>query len=260
MGPWPSEPADKTEWGVIVIPRRTAGRCPGLLAGILLLLVLPGCAEQRAQTELTALQADHDASELEFEELAEAFKPRFEAIVEAHPGTEAALTAKLWLLDQTYYERAAGTTQASSGRIADQIFVEYLDSRQLDKLIDHTLVFSTEQSERYFNRMIEESPHANVQAAGIYGLAEMNRWSSDEESQEEARGYLTRLQEDYADVHSRYTTYGALADASLHPHDPADLAIGKPAPEIVGTTYDGQPLKLSDFKGKVVIIDFWGDW
>jgi hypothetical protein len=38
------------------------------------------------------------------------------------------------------------------------------------------------------------------------------------------------------------------------------LQPGKPAPEIVGEDIDGKPMKLSDFRGKVVLLDFWGMW
>lgn len=38
------------------------------------------------------------------------------------------------------------------------------------------------------------------------------------------------------------------------------LAIGKPSPEIIGANVDGEEMRLSDFLGKVVVIDFWGDW
>jgi cytochrome oxidase Cu insertion factor (SCO1/SenC/PrrC family) len=38
------------------------------------------------------------------------------------------------------------------------------------------------------------------------------------------------------------------------------LAIGSVAPEIEGEDVDGQPFKLSDYRGKVVVLDFWGDW
>ena len=34
-------------------------------------------------------------------------------------------------------------------------------------------------------------------------------------------------------------------------------AVGKPAPEITGTDLDGRPFKLSDYRGKVVLLDFW---
>ena len=39
-----------------------------------------------------------------------------------------------------------------------------------------------------------------------------------------------------------------------------DFSIGSKAPEISGKDVNGQPLKTSDFKGKVVVLDFWGDW
>jgi hypothetical protein len=39
-----------------------------------------------------------------------------------------------------------------------------------------------------------------------------------------------------------------------------NLAIGKTAPDIVGDDLDGKPFKLSDYRGKVVVIDFWGNW
>jgi len=37
-------------------------------------------------------------------------------------------------------------------------------------------------------------------------------------------------------------------------------AIGKPAPEISAKDLNGKDLTLSSFKGKVVLLDFWGDW
>lgn len=39
-----------------------------------------------------------------------------------------------------------------------------------------------------------------------------------------------------------------------------NLMIGKTAPDIEGEDLDGEAFKLSDYRGKVVVIDFWGDW
>ena len=36
--------------------------------------------------------------------------------------------------------------------------------------------------------------------------------------------------------------------------------IGNQAPEIRGEDLDGVKFKLSDYRGKVVVLDFWGDW
>jgi hypothetical protein len=38
------------------------------------------------------------------------------------------------------------------------------------------------------------------------------------------------------------------------------LAVGQIAPEIQGADLDGAPMKLSDYRGKVVVLDFWGHW
>lgn len=35
---------------------------------------------------------------------------------------------------------------------------------------------------------------------------------------------------------------------------------GKLAPDIAGTDIDGVAFKLSDYRGKVIMLDFWGSW
>jgi peroxiredoxin len=39
-----------------------------------------------------------------------------------------------------------------------------------------------------------------------------------------------------------------------------ELEVGKPAPPIEGKDLDGKPMKLSDYRGKVVVLVFWGSW
>lgn len=38
------------------------------------------------------------------------------------------------------------------------------------------------------------------------------------------------------------------------------LQVGKEAPDIEGEDIDGIAFKLSDYRGKVILLDFWGDW
>lgn len=40
----------------------------------------------------------------------------------------------------------------------------------------------------------------------------------------------------------------------------ANLKVGAPTPDIAGETPDGKTMKLSDLKGKYVLLDFWASW
>jgi cytochrome oxidase Cu insertion factor (SCO1/SenC/PrrC family) len=43
-------------------------------------------------------------------------------------------------------------------------------------------------------------------------------------------------------------------------HTLRNLSVGRTAPEITGQDVDGKTFKLSDYRGKVVLLDFWGHW
>jgi thiol-disulfide isomerase/thioredoxin len=52
-----------------------------------------------------------------------------------------------------------------------------------------------------------------------------------------------------------------IADAARSAlHELHALAIGKVAPEIAGEDIDGRPMKLSDHRGKIVVLMFWATW
>ncbi|MHC5065275.1 MAG: peroxiredoxin family protein [Planctomycetota bacterium] len=48
--------------------------------------------------------------------------------------------------------------------------------------------------------------------------------------------------------------------ARRHAFKLENLQVGMVAPDIVAKDLDGVEFKLSDYRGKVVVIDFWGDW
>ena len=39
-----------------------------------------------------------------------------------------------------------------------------------------------------------------------------------------------------------------------------DISVGKPAPEVISEGLNGETVKLSDHKGKVVVLDVWATW
>jgi hypothetical protein len=76
--------------------------------------------------------------------------------------------------------------------------------------------------------------------------------------EEDAQRTLERVVREFGDVPWRDGTLGSRAEADLR--ELRDLNVGKEAPEIAGQDLDGVPFRLSDYRGKVVLLDFWGNW
>jgi hypothetical protein len=49
-----------------------------------------------------------------------------------------------------------------------------------------------------------------------------------------------------------------LVPLACSPHP--DTSVGARAPEITGSDLEGLPFQLSDCRGKLVLLDFWGVW
>jgi thiol-disulfide isomerase/thioredoxin len=78
------------------------------------------------------------------------------------------------------------------------------------------------------------------------------------ELEELAGPHYERVIKDHADVEQFGEKLGKRAETALF--EMRHLGIGKKAPEIEGEDLDGKPLKLSDYRGKVILLDFWGSW
>jgi thiol-disulfide isomerase/thioredoxin len=85
-------------------------------------------------------------------------------------------------------------------------------------------------------------------------------------SKVEAERLFEQCIKDYGDVLYRRARSAADRDVTIAEaarsdlHELRDLAIGKVAPEIVGEDIDGNPMKLSDYQGKIVVLIFWATW
>ena len=53
---------------------------------------------------------------------------------------------------------------------------------------------------------------------------------------------------------------GDVPDAVSQDPPSASPEVGMLAPDITGVDTDGKPFSLSDYRGKVVMLDFWGNW
>lgn len=70
---------------------------------------------------------------------------------------------------------------------------------------------------------------------------------------------MKTLQTDYAEVKSKHGR--PFKTETVTPlYELQNLNVGQVAPDISGKDFDGIEFKLSDYRGKVVMLDFWGQW
>lgn len=78
---------------------------------------------------------------------------------------------------------------------------------------------------------------------------------------EDIEALLKKAADKFGDVEYQNSTIGKIASQQLKIIEvQKNLQVGKVAPEIEGPDIDGVNFKLSDYRGKVVLLDFWGDW
>jgi len=61
-------------------------------------------------------------------------------------------------------------------------------------------------------------------------------------------------------LYAKYPNNAFVGDLHRKVASKLQLAIGRPAPEINLSSPEGKNIKLSSFRGKVVLIDFWASW
>ena len=64
----------------------------------------------------------------------------------------------------------------------------------------------------------------------------------------------------YVETHQEDENDNMLVDAKNGLFAMQNIVIGKQVPEIAGEDLDGVEFKLSDYRGQIVFLVFWGDW
>lgn len=109
--------------------------------------------------------------------------------------------------------------------------------------------------------LVLEQPGLTREFADLYGKEYLEglRRQDRTKAAEEAEALLVRATRDYGDVKlPDGETVAQKAEPELF--GLRHLSVGKVAPDIVGQDQDGVKFKLSDYRGKVVLLDFWSEY
>ena len=184
------------------------------------------------------------------------FIERFEAGAKQHAGSEEAVPYLVWLVQFGGGSEQAGLSR-SDGSALDTLIAEHATSEHFTSFLRQmptaALFFGRQRCLAIADRVLSK-----VQDGELALLATFARGGTLLEGEptepeiEKARADLKKVAaSDDADL-------ARLAAERLFELE--NLSVGCVAPEIEGTDTDGVAFKLSDYRGKVVMLDFWGDW
>jgi hypothetical protein len=214
---------------------------------------------------------------------ADEWAPRFKAVADKHPTEPAAAESLAWIVQNIREPQA----QAEA---LDLLLAKHLASPAIGNVCQSLQYSQAPNAETFLRAVMEKSADRDARGRACYVLAKVvssagemaTRMKGDAQfagslEQWYGKPYVERLraadpaalakesEELFGRVVSKFGdlkygkgTLGDKAKGDLF--EMRNLVVGKTAPDIVGEDENGKPLKLSDFRGKVVVLDFWGFW
>jgi hypothetical protein len=219
----------------------------------------------------------------------EKFAGRFIDFVDRYPDEPTAFDAVLWIVQNVRAFDPA--SRKVTERAIDILAKKYIEEEKLTGVVQSLAYSQSPSVEKLLRTAIEKSPHAAVQGHASFSLAQFlknrveaaNYYKGADPKQleqikmslgaellefyqnvdaekvgKEVESLCETVVEKYGDLKGNRGSLGEAAGRELF--EIRHLSIGKVAPEVEGEDIDGVAFKLSDYRGKVVVIDFWGDW
>lgn len=217
------------------------------------------------------------------------FVDKFIGLAKENPKTPIAAKALVWVAMN-------GRGTPASAEATKLLLEDHPDSLEIGTIVQMLGMGMPDPSnETLLQKVIQTSPHDEVKAKATFSLANLlkqmidfkGRMDSDPQMAEAmsrslpkpAMEYLQsigteanpldklngrieelyqKIVDNYPDVKLGNRTMGKVAEGALF--EMRYLSVGKVAPDIEGKDFDEVAFKLSDYRGKIVVLDFWGDW
>jgi hypothetical protein len=224
---------------------------------------------QKAQVEFSKLYSQAKTEEERKEILSKLpnskpFADRMLQVAEKYPKDDAAIDALQWV---GMYASQDG------GRVAELVTKNHLADPRVVKLLP--VFVRLPGGEKLLRSLAEKNTAKDVQGLAYFYVAQnLKNQSSAAERQKnseaaanlmkEAEDLFERVEKDYGsirdprDTKEKLRTLRDLVEPELF--ELRFLTVGKTAPDIQADDLGGTAFKLSDYRGKVILLDFWGHW
>lgn len=190
----------------------------------------------------------------------EALQPdpaKYAKIVDKHYANPAVFPALQFLLNHPIH----------SAKALDYITKYHVDNPEVGNVCLQLGMRGDPRAEKLIRAVVERSKSDDSRGLALLALGKLLSARADEQGvsdakrtklRDEAKQALTTVSEKYADVDASGRNAGEWAKSILF--EVEHLAIGLTVPDLAGQDLEGAEFKLSDYRGKVVFLDFWAHW
>jgi hypothetical protein len=150
-----------------------------------------------------------------------------------------------------------------AGRKAGEILLEkYPDHTAVTQVLENLGRGGSPDAEKTLRKLAESAAKENIKAAATLALAKhlASRVDSLSKNPAEMEKVVAESEKQFKIAIDLYKDNAEKKKAAERGLAALNIREGKEAPEIKGPDLDGKDFKLSDYRGKVVLLDFWGNW
>jgi hypothetical protein len=224
---------------------------------------------KKAEDKLTALVAEMPLKELnnKLQPIRGSPEPFLDAVLKrAEKEEKDPLAGDLlgWIASNRMF-LAGGVSVPSVEKATTLLLEKYPDHPAIERICRVLSRGRSPKDAETLKTIIEKTGSPQVKAEATLALgqnlaAKLDSFAGTPEHAEklaaEADRYLAQAVEQFGKQSLSVKQAAAAAELKAF----RSLQIGKEAPEIAGKDLDGKEFKLSDYRGKVVLLDFWGNW
>ncbi len=205
--------------------------------------------------EYDKLQAKGDANELEEFEAAwnpvPAFLEAFAEKAAEYAGTEDAPRFLRWIVE--HEPVTDGTLGPHAAAALGTLLAAHAESVEFESMLQALPYrLGLETCLAIVNPVVERAKDDKLRHRALLTRGAVRLWEGGEGERERARADFQTVRDAGLE--------GLSASATAFLFELERLQIGSSVPDIVAEDLDGVGFKLSDYRGKVVMLDFWGDW
>ena len=191
------------------------------------------------------------------------YMQRFRAYAEQHAGTAEALPALLWLIregdsvakDAPDYPVVWALEQISKNHTQDPRIAD--DLRLLRYYVESV---PWETVRPFYEQIVKGNPDRSAGAWAKYNLVHHDYENAQAADSSGQSPELKPVLESLRAIAKDYDGTDPAKYAASLVYEIEHLQVGMKAPEIIGPDAAGNEIKLSQFRGKVVALAFWGYW